>query len=707
MDGRPRVFDPGNRAWYAPCIFLSAFLLFEVQPLIAKEILPWFGGSAGVWTTCMLFFQMLLLAGYAYAHWVSRDRHRWVHTALLVAGMLMCRIVPGDWWKPPDGRDPAWRILCLLTVTAGLPYFTLACTSPLLQAWYARQHRAAMPYRFFALSNLASLLALLSYPVLVEPRMPLHRQAWGWSGAYLMATALHGWLFRQSSFSSQRDAAGEAAAPAAPAAPVAPFKRPYIQWMVLSACASALLLAVTNHITQNVAAIPLFWVLPLGVYLLSFILTFDGARWYGRRWFLPLLAVALAAMAYAVDQRSDVDRIGLLIPVLVGGLFICCMVCHGELAACAPAAEALTSFYLMVALGGAAGALFVAILSPVIFPAILELPVLLVVQPAVILGVLLANRRPGGAAKPLAAPSRGWRRMAAGVGAHGFWAAWIVSAVGVAGLGSYLAVGEWEDLGKARRLERNFYGALRVADDQELGLRELAHGTISHGEQYLDPAKRRRPLTYYAPSTGIGLLMTALAGSGPLRIGVIGLGTGSMAAWGRAGDVMRFYEINERVLDIARTQFTFLADSKSRIDIVLGDARLSLEREPDQHFDVLVVDAFSGDSIPVHLLTREAFELYFRHLKPDGTLAVHVSNLYLGLAPPVAALARTLGREAHLIRNEEDDETRTFPSDWVLVGDQEAKRFDWIGDREMLIPLLPGLRIWTDDFSNLWQSLSL
>jgi predicted O-methyltransferase YrrM len=265
-----------------------------------------------------------------------------------------------------------------------------------------------------------------------------------------------------------------------------------------------------------------------------------------------------------------------------------------------------------------------------------------------------------------------------------------------------------DGLSDARLLSRNFYGALRVADDQESGVRELAHGTISHGEQYLDPAQRRRPLTYYAADTGIGLLMTDLEkNKGAIWLGVIGLGTGSMAAWGRAGDMIRFYEINERVLDIARTQFTFLADCASHTEVVLGDARLSLEREPAQQFDVLVVDAFSGDSIPIHLLTREAFEVYFRHLKPDGILAVHVSNSYLDLAPPVAALARQMGREAHLVQNEEDDRTRTFPADWVLVGDHESERFPWIKDKESTITLKSGLRIWTDDFSNLWQILNL
>jgi SAM-dependent methyltransferase len=666
---------------------------------VAKEILPWFGGSAGVWTTCMLFFQLSLLGGYAYAHWLSHSRHRWVHIVVLAASVLMFRIIPSDWWKPADGQDPIFRILCLLTATVGLPYFTLASTSPLLQSWYARQHRAGMPYRFFALSNFASMLALLSYPVAVEPRLSLHAQAWGWSAGFLICTALNYGLFRQSAVFSTDGADGADGEPALPEAP--PGKRVRVIWVLLPACASALLLAVTNHITQNIAAIPLLWVLPLGVYLLSFILTFEGTRWYHRRSFLALFAVALGAMGYAADQRSDLDDIRVLVPVFMAGLFVCCMVCHGELARSRPSPRWLTSFYLRVALGGALGGLFVAILAPAVFPALVEFPLLLTFTPAAILWLLATD-----STRATAMPRQGWRRVP---GLRGIppRILWILSLAGVIALGGYLVKGEWTELASARLLSRNFYGALRVADDAQFGVRELAHGTISHGEQYLDPAKRRRPLTYYAPGTGIGMLMTDLAKRGPIRLGVIGLGTGSMAAWGRVGDTVRFYEINERVLYIARTQFTFLADCGSRVDVVLGDARLSLEREPSQRFDVLVVDAFSGDSIPVHLLTREAFAVYFRHLKPDGILAVHVSNSYLDLSPPVAALARGLGREAHLVENEEDDTTRTFPADWVLVGDHESERFPWIKNTETEIAPSPGLRIWTDDFSNLWQILSL
>jgi SAM-dependent methyltransferase len=682
----PPTSKPPHLVLYALTIFISAFLLFEVQPLIAKEILPWFGGSAGVWTTCMLFFQLVLLAGYAYAHWLSQGRSRWIHISVLVGAALTCRIIPFDWWKPADGRFPILRILGLLVVTVGLPDFALASTSPLLQSWYAREHHAGLPYRLFSLSNFASMLALLSYPIVIEPQLRLHAQAWLWSAGFLIFAALNYWLARGS-------ASYPAYEPELEEAP-RPSRRDRIMWLLLSACASALLLAVTNHITQNVAAIPLLWVLPLAVYLLSFILTFEGGPWYQRGIFLGLFAVSLASMGFASGGQTMVNDIRVLIPLFVAGLFVSCMVCHGELARCKPAKRWLTSFYLMVALGGALGGLFVAVIAPAVFPALFEVPILLVVTPSVVLYQLLMNRD---RRSPIS------RRKGAGTEYAQFWPIWIISTIGVLALAGYLAKAEYDYLAGARLLTRNFYGALRVTDDDDIGVRTLAHGTINHGEQFLDPARRRQPITYYAPDTGIGMLMADLQKGGPVRLGVIGLGTGTMAAWSNAGDSVRFYEINARVLEIANTQFTFLRDCPAHPEVFMGDARLSLERESAQHFDVLVVDAFSGDSIPVHLLTREAFQVYWRHLKPDGILAVHVSNKYLDLSPPVVALARQFGREAHMIESEKNDDTETFASDWVLVGHNEAARFPWIEEKETDVDIQPGLRVWTDDFSNLWQ----
>jgi hypothetical protein len=682
---------PANRLLYAACIFLSAFLLFAVQPLVAKEILPWFGGSAAVWTTCMLFFQMLLLAGYAYAHWLNGRRH-WVHAAVLLAALLLCRIVPWVALKPTAGGDPLVNILILLSVTVGLPYFTLAATSPLLQMWYARQHHG-IPYRFFALSNLASMLALLSYPLLIEPLFALHVQAWAWSGAFVVCAALNYSLYRTLPTVVRET---DIAVPADP--PRLPER---LLWVALPACASGLLLAVTNHITQNIAAIPLFWVVPLAAYLLSFILTFDDPRWYLRPIWMVAFIALFAAMGYAVDERSNIQQLSVLMTLFIGGLFAGCMVCHGELANIKPAPRWLTGFYLHVALGGAVGGLFVAVVAPAAFPALWEFPILLALTPGVILCKVLQDHRNAKATLPGAA-SPGlwpWSRL----GRLGFWPPWTTAWLAVIALGAYLAHGLWEYRSGTRVLTRNFYGALAVSDYEDPAVRELSHGTIIHGEQYLDPATRKTPLTYYSADTGIGMLMTDLERRGPVKLGVIGLGAGTMAGWGRSGDEVRFYEINRAVIDIARTQFSYLQDCRCEPAVVLGDARLSLENEPSRQFDVLVVDAFSGDSIPVHLLTREAFAVYFHQLGPDGILAVHVTNTYLDLGRPVAALARSLGREAHLIVNVEDQATTTFAADWVLIGRDVGGRFPWIHQKEAAIPA--GGRIWTDDFSNLWGAL--
>jgi SAM-dependent methyltransferase len=679
---------PGSRSGsYALTIFLSAFLLFQVQPLVAKEILPWFGGSAAVWTTCMLFFQLALLAGYGYAHWVTTgsagSRAQWIHRALLIVSVLVLPIIPLDSWKPADGSIPLWRILGLLTITVGGPYFLLASTSPLLQTWYGRTHANGVPYRFFALSNLGSMLALISYPFVIEPRTALRNQAWIWSASYVIFAILCFWLAKDSTAPLPMTEASVSDAD--------PGWSVRISWMLLAACASGLLLAVTNHITQNIAAIPFFWVLPLSLYLLSFILTFESSRWYSRRLFLGLFAVAVGSMGYAVAKQVQIRDLRVLLPMFAIGLFVCCMVCHGELVRRKPAHQFLTSFYLMIAVGGAIGGLFVAAFAPAVFPALFEFPILLIVTPIVILWVTR-----GDAFKSESVSE--WDRAQSR-------SIWVAASVATIALAVYLAKEQVVYLSDASLLARNFYGALRVTDDDDLGLRELAHGTINHGEQFLDPVRRRQPITYYAPATGIGLLMTDLQKRGALRVGVVGLGTGTMAAWGRAGDTIRFYEINPLVLKLARSEFSYLRDSPAKVDVVLGDARLSMEKEQTQQFDVLAIDAFSGDSIPIHLLTREAFRIYWKHLRPNGVLAIHTSNKYLDLSPPVELLAKETGREAHLIESLKDEKTRTFASDWVLVGANEVKRFPWMDDADSPIDDKPGLRPWTDDFSNLWQIL--
>jgi len=677
---------------YAFTILVSAFLLFQVQPVIAKIILPWFGGSAAVWTVCLLFFQLVLLLGYLYAHAVVRylkPRVQMVlHGVLLLASASVLPIYPGAALKPSGTEDPTFGILGLLAVTVGLPYFLLSTTGPLLQAWYARRYKGAMPYRLYALSNAGSMFALLSYPFLFEPVYTSHQQASMWSIGYVVFILLCGVTAFQS---------GNAAVVLPPAEDV-PSERPglrqYVLWLVLPACASVLLLAVTNHLSQNVAAIPLLWVLPLSLYLLSFILCFEGSGWYWRSVYVPLLAIALYAMASALFGW-DKAPITLLVMLYSLGLFTCCMVCHGELVRLKPHPSYLTHFYLMISAGGALGGILVGLVAPHVFHAFYELPLGLVGCAALAWTVLWMD-------KDLA-----WFRRWSYTGA-------IVTMAGTLVLAVYLVRQIRDGESGARLLVRNFYGALKVKDSGPAtdldATRSLTHGTINHGEQFLNLARRDLPTTYYGPNTGIGIAIRAKEKTGKaLRIGVIGLGTGTIAAYGRLGDYYRYYEINPLVLGIAHTQFTFLGDCKCKVDVAMGDARLSLERElaqgPPEHFDVLAVDAFSSDSIPVHLLTREAMQLYFRHLLPDGILAVHISNRYLDLEPVVEGEADATQHIARLVDTDDDDTQDVFSATWVLVANpQSGFPPDVIKNSERLAAKRK-IRLWTDDYSNLFQIL--
>ena len=663
---------------YAATIFLSSFLLFLVQPLIARLILPWFGGSAAVWTTCMMFFQVLLLAGYAYAHGVARRRFEpLVHTALLVAAVATLPIMPAESWKPAGDAEPITRILLLLGATVGLPYFLLASTSPLVQAWFARARPAANPYRLFALSNLASLLALVGYPLVVEPYLSAREQVsvWSWLfGAFAVLCAALAWR-------SPRATSVAHTAEAAP--PVT--ARDFGWWLALSATGSVMLLAVTNHLTQNVASVPLLWLVPLTLYLATFIIAFEGGAWYQPRYLWPLLLIALIGMAWLLVDTEYHYQLALQLGVFLAGLFVGCLFCHSELYRTRPAPAHLTAFYLTVSAGGALGGLFVAVLAPLIFTGYFELGVGLAA-----LAVLAALRF-------------------ISIGRIAYVASLAV-VLGVGACATYDGFRHQRDVIVAKR---SFYGVLRVkeygAPGEDSHLRRLVHGTIMHGEQYMSDARRRTPTTYYTETSGIAAAIRAKQNH-PVRVAVIGLGTGTIAAYGRRGDVYRFYDIDANVIRIAREEFTFLTDSRARIEIALGDARLTLEREPAEGFDVLAVDAFSSDAIPVHLITREALQTYLRHMKPDGIVAFHVSNRFLDLIPVVARLARELKLEAALIADDPDDDDDTSVksrSDWVLVSRDaaalEAPAIVEAGaspaeDR-------PGWRTWTDDYSNLIQIL--
>jgi SAM-dependent methyltransferase len=674
---------------FALTIFVSAFLLFEVQPLIAKQILPWFGGSAAVWTTCMLFFQIVLLLGYSYAHWITSSfsprRQMMVHIGLLCISVLSLPIIPNAWWKPAGTDDPLLRILGLLAATIGLPYFLLSSTSPLLQAWMARSGTGAIPYRFFALSNLGSMLALLSYPFVVEPSLTNKQQAWGWSAGYFLLVVLCGFTAFRASKST---IAVPAAALDQSLEAEAPTLRRYLIWISLAASASALLLSITNHLTENVASIPFLWIVPLTLYLLTFILCFEGSIWYQRVIFLPLFAVAICALAWGIAHGYGDYGFRAQIAIYAACLFVCCMVCHGELARTKPAPRYLTAFYLMISVGGAIGGLFVAFLAPHIFNAFYEFPIAIAGATLAVLAVYFKD-------EPVSMALRSPRQ----------WV-WLASFFLIVYLSRYLYAAERDSADNPVLLVRNFYGALRVNDqpkgvDQD-AIRSLTHGTINHGDQFLDPVRRHEPTTYYGPQSGIGLAIEELKPAGPIKVGVVGLGTGTIAAYSRPFDTYRYYEINPLVIGIAHKYFFYLDDSKAKIDIALGDARLSLEREPTQNFDILAVDAFSSDSIPVHLLTKEAFQLYWRHMKPDGILAIHVSNRYLDLGPVVDQEAKALGKPALLIESGEEEPADTSTADWVLVTTRQTV-IDHLTAFSTPIEKKPKLRMWTDDYSNLWQ----
>ena len=674
----------------AATIFAGAFLLFEVEPLIAKAILPWFGGSAQVWTTCLLFFQAALLAGYLYAHILtSRVSPRWqlrIHVALLAASLALLPIVPSQFWKPTGGEDPLWLILGLLASTIGLPFVLLSSTSPLVQAWLARPSSAGVrpPYRLFALSNFGSMLALLSYPVLVEPYLAIRTQAVTWSMLYTGFAALcavTAW-FNRSDQAVPHEATGSP-----------PWARRLL-WFCLAAAPSGLLLAMTDFMLQNVAAIPLLWIVPLALYLLSFVFAFNNLRWYMLPHWYAVFAVATGILVIAISGQSGKTDLGLL-PVLAGVLFVFCYVCHSELSLLRPEPRHLTEYYLILSAGGAAGGLFVAVVAPTMFNASYELPMLV---PFAIFVVLLAALQ----------HYREWteilseRLLALGLSltllaATMFLMFHITSA----------------RLSDAILLARNFYGALRVVDaplssERPIPSRYLTNGSILHGIELTRPNERRQPLAYYAPVSGVGRLLVELGKEGPLRVGVIGLGVGTLAGYGRPGDDYRFYEINPLVETIARRDFWYLATNPARQSVVLGDARLSLEREPAQHFDVLVVDAFISDSIPIHLLTRQAFALYWHHLKPGGVLAVHVSNRFVDLAPIVAQAAAASGRTARIVRVDESDwKLGVAGSAWVLVTSRDElfrRPVLWIAQP---IAIAPSLRPWTDDYSSIWSVLRL
>ena len=675
-------------------ILAGAFLLFQVQPLVSKAILPWFGGCPAVWTTCMLFFQVVLFAGYCYAHllqrWLAPRRQAAVHLALVVAALALLPILPGAHWKPQDSSNPTWQILLLLAATVGLPYFALSATSPLVQAWFSGVCPDRSPYRLYALSNAGSLVALLSYPFLFEPAFALRQQSLLWSGSFILYAALCGaslvsvWRCvsplplgegpagtgEDSRFKVQGLAISRSSNLQISKSP-SPRWLDRLRWLALPACASLMLLATTNHVCQDVAVVPFLWVIPLALYLFSFIVTFDHARWYVRQFWAAAAILALIGSVANDFTRLSEDRRFFLnlseeLTLYLGAMFCACMVCHGELARLKPRPRHLTEFYLWIAAGGAIGGLLVGVAAPHCLKANYEWQIGVALSGILSAGLLVSarwkrtdavaegkklptmpyseRRQSRSSAGPI--PPRTSRRLSLSVVVRSTLFACAVLAVVV-----YL-VCSLDDASYVRDRARNFYGVVAVcdyySDDPDKHELLLRNGQITHGCQFVDPAKHHWPTTYYGETSGVGRAILGLQKSGPVRVGAIGLGVGTLAAYARPGDLFRFYEINPQVVEMAKKHFTYLVDCRGQCEIKLGDARLSLEAEPPQEkFDVIVVDAFSGDSIPTHLLTVEAFDIYRKHLALRGVIAVHVSNRYLRWRRSYAAWPSTAGCESH------------------------------------------------------------
>ena len=652
---------------FAATTFLGAFLSFLVQPLITRHILPWFGGASAVWTTAMMFFQLTLLAGYAYTHLLvarfALRRQVLVHLCLLACALCLQPLAPDAAWKSAGADDPRWRIVLVLATSVGLPFLLLSSTTPLMQSWLHRVNPWQEPYNFYALSNLGSILGLALYPLAIEPLLGVARQALLWSlgfGAFVCVTAWSGMrLYRQS-----RTLAGQSVAATRGGQRLSPGR--VLDWLALSALAVVVLLAATNQLCKDVAVIPMLWILPLGLYLVSFIVCFGRPAWYRRSPWAALLVVSLVTVTWLLHQDFEAEvPLPFQIAVYSLTVFSCCMVMHGEVYRLRPPAEQLTAFYLALSVGGALGGVLVNLVAPLVFDGYWEFHLGLL-GTVLILGWLV--RRDWRLEPPTA------RRRACGF-------AWLA---GCAGLAVALALHVQAQTARSIAAERSFYGMLRVyeqAQGSRHRQREFFHGRILHGAQYLDAPYRTRPLSYYGPSSGVWLgvqvqrlLARQRTDRQSLRIGVVGEGAAAFAAHGRAGDLVRFYEIDPAVDRFARTHFSYLAESDADTEVVLGDARISLERELAQYgpqaYDLLVLDAFSGDGIPVHLLTREALVIYRRHLATGGVIAVHISNRHFDLRPVIYGLAADAGLEALFIDGDGESFGETA-SDWMLLSGNE------------------------------------
>lgn len=721
-------------------IFTGAALLFLVQPMFARMVLPLLGGSPAVWNTAMVFYQAVLLAGYAYAHFTTRRlglrRQPAWHLVLMLAPLLVLPIGLPQGWTPPTGANPAWWLLGVLAVSVGLPFFVVSASSPLLQRWFSAcgHRRAADPYFLYAASNLGSLLALVSYPVLVEPRLRLAEQSRLWAVGYavlVVLTAICGLGIRRS--------AGKAGDPETEAAGddgVGITAKRRFRWVMLAFVPCSLMLSVTTYVTTEIAPIPLLWVIPLGIYLLTLVLVFGRRRrvphvlWVRAMPFAVLPVVMMLVMTLAAISFRT-----LVWPMLLhfAALFVVAMVCHGELANDRPSVRHLTEFYLWMSAGGVLGGIFNAMLAPLVFPTVYEYPL------TIVLACLLMPRR--GAASPglrakvfdvvlpvvLGLATAGFILfLSARFGSTGLTQALIFSVPPLLCLGFSrrplrFALGIISILAAttlafrpgipALHVARSFFGILRVeVIPGKYPGHVLRHGTTGHGVQSLDPRYRREPLAYFTRAGPFGQMMAALPKEATERVAVVGLGAGTLACYAEAGEEWTFFEIDPAVERIARDPryFTYLQDCPAAVTVVLGDARLSLQAAADGRFGLMVLDAYSSDMPPLHLITREALALYVRKLAPGGVIAFNITNRHLDLEPVLAGLARDAGLFAlhgHDSFTPEDfKRTGRLASRWVVMAHGPARLGSLASDSRWRQPQPRGqARLWTDDYASLFS----
>lgn len=665
---------------YGLTIFLSAFLIFQIQPIVGKIILPWFGGSASVWTICMLFFQSALLLGYTYSHLVIKlfkpIQQSRIHITLLIFSALVLPFAPSEYWKPTGNENPALLIIGLLTACIGLPYLTLSTTGPLIQAWFTKEKSETIPYRLFALSNFGSLIALLTYPTIFEISFSTTAQSYAWSTLYLIFAincALLAWGAGKN-YLQEHSMIGEVIS-------VIKIKQ-LLLWILLATCPSILLVSNTAFLTENIAPVPMLWIGPLALYLLSFIICFEKKNWYVRKFYLPCALMGLLALAWLPIIGLDELPINVSISLNLISFFFVCMACHGELAKQQPENTHLTIYYLMIAFGGFTGGFFVGVLAPYLFTQHYELSVGIILSAIVISFIFLLTTH--------------FKKHFLELACTAIIFSYLATIIGIR------YIHHLSEFDGAKISQRNFYGIVKVSIDSAKETKTMLHGRIIHGSQSTNPLKERSPTTYYTEDSGIGIAIKLKQSfDNSIKVGIIGLGVGTLATYGRSSDHFKFYEINPNVISLANQEFSYLLNSPAKIETILGDARLKLADETPQSYDILAVDAFSGDSIPVHLLTLEAFQHYLNHLNEDGILAIHISNRYLDLKPVIKAAAEKYQLQAKLVLSESLGENGYNWSRWVLIAKNQAFFQSKELSNSIDIDSKTDFKAWTDNYSNI------